>query len=135
MKYDILAPTPHQGWQDYIYRGRRAMFEQGHSPAGENNTSNSVELFHKVHPYSVSSHPLLLVRFSDNGLSLDTCMADFPLRIGEQWRQETLTSAILWSNHYIASRKQAGWLVQCKDVATWKYIDPTAWRSGQSNGW
>src|SRR5215469_14041219 len=117
------------------YRRRMAMLEQGHSPAGEYISSRSVELFHKVHPYSVSSHPLLLVRFSDNGLSLDKCMADFPLRIGEQWRQETLTSAIVWSNHYIASRKQAGWLVQCKDVVIWKYIDLPAWRSSQPNGW
>ena len=110
------------------------MLEQRHSPTGEYITGRSVELFHKVHPYSVSSHPLLLVRFSDNALSLDKRMTDFPLRTGEQWRQETLTSAILWSNHYIANREQAGWLVQCKDVLTWKYIDPAAWRSGQSNG-
>ena len=111
------------------------MLGHGHSPAGEHVSVRSVELFHKVHPYSVSSHPLLLVRFSDNGLSLDEHMANFPLRIGERWQQETLMGVIVWSNHYIASREQAGWLVQCKDVVAWKYIDPLAWRSGQSNGW
>jgi hypothetical protein len=102
------------------------MLEQGHLPAGEHIKIRSVELFYKVHPHAVSSHPLLLVMFSDNGLSLDKQMADFPLRIGEQWRQETLMSVIVWSNHYIASWEQAGWLVQCKDLVTWKYIDPLA---------
>ena len=109
------------------------MLEQGHSPAGEYVNTRSVELFNKVHPYSVSSHPLLLIRFSDNGRSLDEHMANFPLRIGEQWRQETLMSVIVWSNHYIASREQAGWLVQLKDVVTWKYIDPLAWRSADGS--
>ena len=102
------------------------MLEQRHSLAGEYINIRSVALFDKVHPYSASSHPLLLIRFSDNGPSLDKRMADFPLRISEQWQQKTLTSAVVWSNHHIASREQAGWLVQCKEVVTWTYIDPLA---------